>query len=120
MAAVHHTADWKIGEGHDPQSIQSTATLLYFISALCGYGAAAFVPSLTLERALFYRELSGLPGVVLATPSCIDTWAWHPANGGGVGLTMDSRRPGELTSISTKFAVACRWVLPFHSYVNCG
>jgi hypothetical protein len=55
---VHHTADWKIGEGHDPQSIQSTATLLYFISALCGYGAAAFVPSLTLERALFYRELA--------------------------------------------------------------
>merc|ERR1711985_61867 len=25
-------------------------------AALCGYGAAAFVPSLTLERGLFYRE----------------------------------------------------------------
>ena len=28
------------------------------VCALCGYGAAAFVPSLTLERALFYRELA--------------------------------------------------------------
>lgn len=47
---------WKIGEQTDAQSIQSTASLLYFIIALCGYGAAAFVPSLTLDRPLFYRE----------------------------------------------------------------
>lgn len=38
--------------------VQSTAALLYFIAALCGYGAAAFVPSLTLDRPLFYRELA--------------------------------------------------------------
>jgi len=30
--------------------------VLYFFAALCGYGAAAYVPSLTLERPLFYRE----------------------------------------------------------------
>ena len=42
----------------DAQSIQSTASLLYFVAALCGYGAAAFVPSLTLDRPLFYRELA--------------------------------------------------------------
>merc|ERR1711865_1245201 len=47
---------WMIGEQTDAQSIQSTAALLYFIIALCGYGAAAFVPSLTLDRPLFYRE----------------------------------------------------------------
>lgn len=47
---------WGIGAEKDSQSIQSTNGLLYFIVALCGYGAAAFVPSLTLERGLFYRE----------------------------------------------------------------
>jgi len=49
---------WGIGDQADAKSIQSTASLLYFISALCGYGAAAFVPSLTLDRPLFYRELA--------------------------------------------------------------
>jgi len=49
---------WDIGSGTDAQSIQSTASLLYFMMALCGYGAAAFVPSLTLDRPLFYRELA--------------------------------------------------------------
>ena len=49
---------WGIGDNTDSQSIQSTAALLYFVAAICGYGAAAFVPSLTLERALYYRELS--------------------------------------------------------------
>ena len=49
---------WGIGDEEDTQSIQSTASLLYFVSALCGYGAAAFVPSLTLDRPLFYRELA--------------------------------------------------------------
>jgi len=47
-----------IGNEESAQSIQSTASLLYFVSALCGYGAAAFVPSLTLDRPLFYRELA--------------------------------------------------------------
>ena len=49
---------WRIGDQEDTQSIQSTASLLYFVSALCGYGAAAFVPSLTLDRPLYYRELA--------------------------------------------------------------
>merc|ERR1719231_659621 len=49
---------WGIGDNTDAQSIQSTASLLYFVAALCGYGAAAFVPSLTLDRPLFYRELA--------------------------------------------------------------
>merc|ERR1719231_1711656 len=47
-----------IGDDEDTQSISSTAALLYFVAALCGYGAAAFVPSLTLDRPLFYRELA--------------------------------------------------------------
>jgi len=49
---------WGIGDKQDAQAIQSTASLLYFVSALCGYGAAAFVPSLTLDRPLYYRELA--------------------------------------------------------------
>jgi ATP-binding cassette subfamily G (WHITE) protein 2 len=47
-----------IGANLDSKSITSIATLLYFICAICGYGAAAFVPSISLERALFYRELA--------------------------------------------------------------
>jgi len=47
---------WDIGSGDDAQSLASTSGALFFFCALCGYGAAAFVPSLTLERALFYRE----------------------------------------------------------------
>ena len=47
-----------MGEDSDPQSIASIASLLFFICALCGFGAAAFVPTLTLERKLFYRELA--------------------------------------------------------------
>lgn len=49
---------WGIGSEETAQGIQSTASLLYFVAALCGYGAAAFVPSLTLDRPLFYRELA--------------------------------------------------------------
>ena len=47
-----------IGDETDPQSIASVSSLLFFICALCGYGAAAFVPALNLERKLFYRELA--------------------------------------------------------------
>ena len=47
---------WDIGSSTDAQGMQSTASLLYFVMALCGYGAAAVVPSLTLERPLFIRE----------------------------------------------------------------
>ena len=47
-----------LGEQTDPQSIASISSLLFFISALCGFGAAAFVPTLNLERKLFYRELA--------------------------------------------------------------
>jgi ATP-binding cassette subfamily G (WHITE) protein 2 len=52
------TLYWGIGSKADAASIQSTASLLYIVSALCGYGAASFVPSLILERPLFYRELA--------------------------------------------------------------
>jgi ABC-type multidrug transport system ATPase subunit len=56
MSVLTMTLYWGIGDKKDAQSIQSTAAVLYFFCALCGYGAAAFVPSLTLERSLFYRE----------------------------------------------------------------
>lgn len=56
MSILTMTLYWGIGDKDDAQSIQSTAAVLFFFCALCGYGAAAYVPSLTLERALFYRE----------------------------------------------------------------
>ena len=56
MALLTLSLYWGIGSKSDAQSIQSTSALLFFVCALCGFGAAAYVPSLTLERALFYRE----------------------------------------------------------------
>lgn len=56
MSLLTFSLYWGIGNKQDAQSIQSTAAVLYFFCALCGYGAAAYVPSLTLERPLFYRE----------------------------------------------------------------
>ncbi|CAJ1389303.1 unnamed protein product [Effrenium voratum] len=56
MSLLSLSLYWGIGSKKDAQSIQSTAAVLFFFCALCGYGAAAYVPSLTLERALFYRE----------------------------------------------------------------
>mmetsp|Transcript_90016 Transcript_90016/g.280160 ORF Transcript_90016/g.280160 Transcript_90016/m.280160 type:complete len:621 (+) Transcript_90016:92-1954(+) len=56
MSVLTLSLYWGIGDKTDAQSIQSVAAALYFFAALCGYGAAAFVPSLTLERPLFYRE----------------------------------------------------------------
>ncbi|KAG7363545.1 multidrug ABC transporter ATPase [Nitzschia inconspicua] len=47
-----------LGEQRDPQSITSISSLLFFISTLYGFGASAFVPTLNLERKLFYRELA--------------------------------------------------------------
>jgi hypothetical protein len=49
---------WNIGNNSDPQSLQSTAAMLFFIAVLCGFGAASVVPSITLERPLFSRERS--------------------------------------------------------------
>ncbi|CAE8650677.1 unnamed protein product [Polarella glacialis] len=56
MSLLSMSLYWGIGDKSDVQSMQSTAAVLFFFCALCGYGAAAFVPSLTLERALFFRE----------------------------------------------------------------
>merc|ERR1719181_2272890 len=70
MGVLAMTLYWGIGSESDIQSIQSTASCLYFFSALCGYGAAAFVPSLTLERALFYRERAD---------GCYAAWTYYVA-----------------------------------------
>jgi len=49
---------WGEGSKTDPQSIQSICGVLFMVTALCGYGAAAVVPSLVLDRPLFYREIN--------------------------------------------------------------
>jgi hypothetical protein len=49
---------FRIGQNEDPKSVASVAALFFFITAKCGFGAAAFVPALTLERRLYYRELA--------------------------------------------------------------
>lgn len=49
---------YDIGQSSNPKDIQSTAGGLYFIVAQCAYGAAAFTPSLVLDRPVFYREIA--------------------------------------------------------------
>jgi hypothetical protein len=56
MSVLTLSLYWGIGDQTSVAAIQSTSAVLFFFTALCGYGAAAFVPSLTLERALFFRE----------------------------------------------------------------
>uniref|UniRef100_A0A7S0DUP1 ABC transporter domain-containing protein n=1 Tax=Amorphochlora amoebiformis TaxID=1561963 RepID=A0A7S0DUP1_9EUKA len=46
------------GDRKDIQTMQSVAGMLYFVVAILGYGAAAFTPSLSLDKPLFYRERS--------------------------------------------------------------
>jgi len=47
-----------LGEGDEvsPQKVQGLTGVLFMVVALCGYGAAAVVPTLVLDRPLFYRE----------------------------------------------------------------
>jgi hypothetical protein len=81
---------WGIGAKEDAQSIQSTAALMYFICALCGYGAAAFVPSLTLDRPLFYRERAdGLYGPITYYVAKVGE------NGGWLGWRTRGERPSK-------------------------
>jgi len=49
---------WDLGNKTDPRSVASIVSLFFFIAAKCGFGAASFVPALTLERSLYYRELA--------------------------------------------------------------
>ena len=47
-----------LGEGEEdtPQKVSGIVGVLFMVTALSGYGAAAVVPSLCLDRPLFYRE----------------------------------------------------------------
>lgn len=47
-----------VGTGLDPQSIGSTVAVLFMVVALNGFGAASYVPTLAMDRALYYREVS--------------------------------------------------------------
>ena len=47
-----------VGSREDVQSVGSTAAVLFMVVALNGFGAASYVPTLSLERALFYREMA--------------------------------------------------------------
>ena len=49
---------FRMGKQVDPKSVASIASLFFFIVAKCSFGAASFVPTLALERQLYYRELN--------------------------------------------------------------
>lgn len=47
---------WGVGNDFSGGGIQSTLSVLFMVTALNGFGAAAYVPTLVLQRPLFYRE----------------------------------------------------------------
>ena len=51
-----------LGEGDEmaPANVAGVTGTLFMIAALCGYGAAAVVPSLVLDRPLFCAPLPAL------------------------------------------------------------
>lgn len=51
---ILHRSD--IGQRTDPRSINNIAAVLFMWCVSSAFGAAAVVPSLVLERKLFYRE----------------------------------------------------------------
>merc|ERR1712070_1136458 len=50
------TLYWGEGNEISPQKVQGLTGVLFMVVALCGYGAAAVVPTLVLDRPLLYRE----------------------------------------------------------------
>ena len=60
---------WGVGDSYtDTKSITNTSAVLFMWSAMPAFGAASYVPSLTLERKLFQRERNdGLYMVVTYT-----------------------------------------------------
>ena len=56
---------WGVGKDFSGGGLQATGSVLFMITALNGFGAASYVPTLVLQRPLFYRERSdGLYGEV--------------------------------------------------------
>lgn len=54
---------WGVGNDFSGTGVQSTVSVLFMVTALNGFGAASYVPTLVLQRPLFYRERSdGLYG----------------------------------------------------------
>ena len=52
---MHRSLYWKAAEHVTPISAANVAAVLFMVSILPGFAATTYVPSLVLERVLYYR-----------------------------------------------------------------
>jgi len=114
---------WGEGNSDDPQAIQSVSGVLFMITALCGYGAAAVVPTLVLDRPLFYREINdGCYGSLsyfaykIVSEGFITIWTsllfilvvyWAVGFQGNFGMMVLIYYCTSMISIALAYAIAC-------------
>ncbi|KAK9904696.1 hypothetical protein WJX75_000743 [Coccomyxa subellipsoidea] len=56
LALIIMTLYWRVGENHKLSNYNNLAAVLFLWTILPGYAAAAFIPTIVLERPLFVRE----------------------------------------------------------------
>lgn len=55
LALIIMTLYWRVGENHKLSNYNNLAAVLFLWTILPGYAAAAFIPTIVLERPLFVR-----------------------------------------------------------------
>ena len=58
LALIIMTLYWRVGENHKLSNYNNLAAVLFLWTILPGYAAAAFIPTIVLERPLFVRCIS--------------------------------------------------------------
>lgn len=66
LALIIMTLYWKVGDNHKLSNYNNLAAVLFLWTILPGYAAAAFIPTIVLERPLFVRSAFPPPWLVFA------------------------------------------------------
>jgi ATP-binding cassette subfamily G (WHITE) protein 2 len=61
LALIIMTLYWRVGENHKLSNYNNLAAVLFLWTILPGYAAAAFIPTIVLERPLFVRSVPPVP-----------------------------------------------------------
>ena len=79
LSLIIMTLYWRVGENHKLSNYNNLAAVLFLWTILPGYAAAAFIPTIVLERPLFVRLAFlyfALPFIVEALQDCIPYHAY--------------------------------------------
>ena len=55
LSLIIMTLYWRVGDNHKLSNYNNLAAVLFLWTILPGYAAAAFIPTIVLERPLFVR-----------------------------------------------------------------